>query len=372
MVVVGRARLDERSTRRRAGMVRQLEVERSGVLCAATASASDNGEVVGSAAEPDVAAAAAAAADVGATEVNASVAEGSNGAEATNTANGEVLDAEAVAGEVIEEDAAAAAATNGAEDEMDEDGEPLSLSAALAGLAAREDATALSTDLAALSEASLQLETRAREAEAASLEVNLSLSNAKESYLRLNADFDNFRKRTIREKEELATKGRGDVLEELLPLVDNFEMAAKSLKIETEGEEKINDAYQGLYKQMIDIMRKAGLSVVDGVGEPFNPEVHDAIMREPSSEFQEGVVMEEFRRGFKFGDRLLRPAMVKVAVAMEESAEEEDAGDSSDDAAADASSTEEAKDSTPEDDSSASDAAAEDGDGSEATDGEES
>ena len=357
-------------------MVRQLEVERSGVMCAATASASDNGEVVGSAAEPDVAAAAAAAAaaaDVGATEVNASVAEGSNGAEATNTAHGEVLDAEAVAGEVIEEDAAAAAAaTNGAEDEEDEDGEPLSLSAALAGLAAREDATALSTDLAALSEASLQLETRAREAEAASLEVNLSLSNAKESYLRLNADFDNFRKRTIREKEELATKGRGDVLEELLPLVDNFEMAAKSLKIETEGEEKINDAYQGLYKQMIDIMRKAGLSVVDGVGEPFNPEVHDAIMREPSSEFQEGVVMEEFRRGFKFGDRLLRPAMVKVAVAMEESAEEEDAGDSSDDAAADASSTEEAKDSTPEDDSSASDAAAEDGDGSEATDGEES
>ena len=210
-----------------------------------------------------------------------------------------------------------------------EEAEEKPVSAALGELAAEQGEGDLGARLGALAAASQQLEKRVKDAEAACLEVNLTLSTTKESYLRLNADFDNFRKRTIREKEEIATRGRGDVLEELLPLIDNFEMAAKSIKIETEGEEKINNSYQGLYRQMIEIMKKAGLSVVESVGRPFDPEIHDAIMREPTSEFGDGTVMEEFRRGFKFGDTLLRPAMVKVAVAEEEApaeaAEEEPA-----------------------------------------------
>ena len=244
-------------------------------------------------------------------------------------------DVEAQADEETEATAEAAGASEddaaGAGDEAEE--KPVS--ALLGDLAAEHEGGEddLGARLGALSAETQQLEKRVKEAEAACLEVNLTLSNTKESYLRLNADFDNFRKRTIREKEEIATRGRGDVLEELLPLIDNFEMAAKSIKIETEGEEKINNSYQGLYRQMIEIMKKAGLSVVESVGKPFDPEIHDAIMREPTSEFEDGSVMEEFRRGFKFGDTLLRPAMVKVAVAPEEDAAAEAGGDAGDAAA---------------------------------------
>ncbi|CAM6094875.1 unnamed protein product [Calypogeia fissa] len=138
-------------------------------------------------------------------------------------------------------------------------------------------------------------------------------NTAKERLLRLNADFDNFRKRTLTEKANLTTSVRSDVIETLLPMVDNFERAKASIKVETEGEEKIDKSYQSIYKQFVEIMKGLGVVAVETVGKPFDPNLHEAIMRDESSEYPEDIVVQEFRRGFCIGDKLLRPAMVKVS-----------------------------------------------------------
>lgn len=139
------------------------------------------------------------------------------------------------------------------------------------------------------------------------------LSTEKERFLRLNADFDNFRKRSEKEQLSLASNVQAEVIEKLLPIVDSFELAKAQIKIETEGEEKLNNSYQSIYKQLSEIMRALGVSVVETVGKLFDPMLHDAVMREESTEFEEGIIIEEFRRGFILGDKLLRPAMVKVS-----------------------------------------------------------
>ena len=157
------------------------------------------------------------------------------------------------------------------------------------------------------------LRKRAESAEKSAVAFEETLKSTKDQFVRLTADFENYRKRTQTEQENLKSSVKGDTLLELLPLVDNFELAKQQLKIETEGEQKIDAAYQGLYKQMVELFRGLGVEAVPGVGSPFDPEVHEAIMREHSDEFDDGVVMEEFRKGFQFKDRLLRPAMVKVA-----------------------------------------------------------
>ncbi|PIN20912.1 Molecular chaperone of the GrpE family [Handroanthus impetiginosus] len=144
---------------------------------------------------------------------------------------------------------------------------------------------------------------------------NLSeeLSYERERVLRISADFDNFRKRTERERLSLVTNAQGEVLESLLPVLDNFERAKAQLKVQTEGEEKINNSYQSIYKQFVEILGSLGVVPVETVGKPFDPMLHEAIMREDSTENEEGVVIEEYRKGFQIGERLLRPSMVKVS-----------------------------------------------------------
>ncbi|XP_057863544.1 uncharacterized protein LOC131071630 [Cryptomeria japonica] len=139
------------------------------------------------------------------------------------------------------------------------------------------------------------------------------LSAGKEKFLRLNADFDNFRKRSDKERLTLASNIQGEVIESLLPMVDNFERAKAQIKTETEGEEKIDKSYQGIYKQFVEIMKALRVTAVETVGKPFDPMLHEAIMQEESTSFEEGIIIQEFRRGFILGDRLLRPAMVKVS-----------------------------------------------------------
>ncbi|XVF42688.1 hypothetical protein PTKIN_Ptkin01aG0384700 [Pterospermum kingtungense] len=139
------------------------------------------------------------------------------------------------------------------------------------------------------------------------------LSADKDRILRISADFDNFRKRTERERLSLVTNAQGEVLENLLPVLDNFERAKAQIKVETEGEEKINNSYQSIYKQFMEILVSLGVEPVETVGNPFDPMLHEAIMREDSTEFEEGIILQEFRKGFKLGDRLLRPSMVKVS-----------------------------------------------------------
>ena len=107
----------------------------------------------------------------------------------------------------------------------------------------------------------------------------------KDRLLRLNADFDNFRKRSERERLAVASNVKGDVVNSLLPMVDNFERAKTQLKIENEGEQKIDSSYQGIYKQFVEIMKGLGVSAVETVGKQFDPNVCSNLTLKFSSSF---------------------------------------------------------------------------------------
>jgi molecular chaperone GrpE len=131
--------------------------------------------------------------------------------------------------------------------------------------------------------------------------------------LRRQAEFDNYRKRIERERSELYQHGREDVLLQFLPVVDNFERALSSLE-ESEGDaEALRRGVELIHKQFKDALSKLGLEPVEAVGHTFDPHVHEAVTTEVTDKHKENTVIEEFQRGYKIGDRLLRPAKVKVA-----------------------------------------------------------
>ncbi|MBD2360225.1 MULTISPECIES: nucleotide exchange factor GrpE [unclassified Anabaena] len=137
-------------------------------------------------------------------------------------------------------------------------------------------------------------------------------------YMRIAADFENYRKRTQKEKEELDVQVKRNTLMDLLPIVDNFERARAHLKPQTEGEMTIHKSYQGVYKQLVDSLKRLGVSPMRPEGQEFDPNLHEAVMREPTDEHPEGTVLEELVRGYYLGDRVLRHSMVKVAAPKED------------------------------------------------------
>lgn len=141
-------------------------------------------------------------------------------------------------------------------------------------------------------------------------------------YLRIAADFENFRRRTQREREELETQIKCNTVKELLPVVDNFERARSQIKPQTEGESNIHKSYQGVYKDMVDRLKKVGVAPMRSEGKEFDPNLHEAVMRQPTSEHPEGTVIEELMRGYTLDDKVLRHAMVKVAAPPEEGSSE--------------------------------------------------
>jgi molecular chaperone GrpE len=145
--------------------------------------------------------------------------------------------------------------------------------------------------------------------------------------VRIAADFDNFRKRTEREKGELELRVKRDAISELLPVIDSFERARTQIKPQTEQEVNIHKSYQGVYKQLVDCLKRVGVSPMRVEGQPFDPNYHDAIMREPTDAHEEGTIIEELRRGYLLGDLVLRHAMVKVAAPPEPAATTEPEAD---------------------------------------------
>jgi molecular chaperone GrpE len=136
--------------------------------------------------------------------------------------------------------------------------------------------------------------------------------------MRIAADFENYRKRTSKEKDELEVQIKGNTIIELLPVVDNFERARSQIKPQTEAEMTIHKSYQGVYKQLVEALKRLGVSAMRAEGQEFNPLLHEAVMREPTRDHAEGTVIEEFVRGYQLGDRVLRHAMVKVSALPEE------------------------------------------------------
>ncbi|NJN49571.1 MAG: nucleotide exchange factor GrpE [Alkalinema sp. RL_2_19] len=140
-------------------------------------------------------------------------------------------------------------------------------------------------------------------------------------HLRLAADFENFRRRTQKEKEDLEVQVKCSTINELLSVVDNFERARAQIKPQNDGEMALHKSYQGVYKDLVDRLKKVGVSPMRAEGQQFDPNYHNAVMREPTAEHPEGTVIEELMRGYVIGDRVLRHAMVKVATPPEEDGE---------------------------------------------------
>jgi molecular chaperone GrpE len=133
-------------------------------------------------------------------------------------------------------------------------------------------------------------------------------------YMRIAADFDNFRKRQQRDAEDLKLQLTCNTLGEILPVVDNFERARQQLNPESEEAQALHRSYQGLYKQLVDVLKQLGVSPMRVEGEEFDPNLHEAVLREPSDEHPEDVVIEELQRGYHLEGRVLRHAMVKVSM----------------------------------------------------------
>ncbi|XP_042507435.1 protein GrpE [Macadamia integrifolia] len=139
------------------------------------------------------------------------------------------------------------------------------------------------------------------------------ITSGRVKYLRLQADFENYRKRSDKEHLTLTSDAQEEVIRSLLQIVDNFEKVKLQIRPETEKEKKIDTSYQGIYKQFVEIMRSKQVAIVPTVGKPFDPSFHEAIAREESQEFKEGIIIQEVRRGFLIGGKLLRAAIVKVS-----------------------------------------------------------
>ena len=133
-------------------------------------------------------------------------------------------------------------------------------------------------------------------------------------YMRIAADFDNFRKRQARDQDDLRQQLVCSTLTEILPVVDNFERARQQLNPEGEEAQALHRSYQGLYKQLVDALKQQGVARMEVVGQEFDPTLHEAVLREENQEHAEDIVCEELQRGYHRDGRVLRHAMVKVSM----------------------------------------------------------
>ena len=133
-------------------------------------------------------------------------------------------------------------------------------------------------------------------------------------YMRIAADFDNFRKRQSRDQDDIRQQLVCSTLSEILPVVDNFERARQQLNPEGEEAQALHRSYQGLYKQLVDVLKQQGVARMEVVGQLFDPTLHEAVLREESTEQPEDVVIEELQRGYHLNGKVLRHALVKVSM----------------------------------------------------------
>jgi molecular chaperone GrpE len=133
----------------------------------------------------------------------------------------------------------------------------------------------------------------------------------RDQFLRLRAEFENFRKRTERERIQFASRANAGLMEELLPVLDHFQLALKQAN-GNDGE-SFRAGVELIFKQLFDTLAKYGLEHIPAEGEPFDPQVHEALMTEPSTEHEEGIVIQELQAGYTLKGHVLRPSRVKVS-----------------------------------------------------------
>lgn len=142
-------------------------------------------------------------------------------------------------------------------------------------------------------------------------ELEAKLEEEEDRFLRLRADFDNMRRRNQLDKEAAVKYRSQNLLTDLLPVIDNFERA---LQVEVTSEDAVA-LYKGIemvYNSLIEATKKEGLEIIPATGEPFDPNVHQAVMQEQDADQESGIVLKELQKGYKLKDRVIRPSMVSV------------------------------------------------------------
>lgn len=138
------------------------------------------------------------------------------------------------------------------------------------------------------------------------LEKELEALNDK--YLRLVAEYDNYRKRTAKEKESIYPEAKVSVVAAFLPVLDNLERA-----LATAGDDPIYEGVKMISKQFVETLKATGVEEIPAVGEKFDPNMHNAVMHIDDESYGENEIVEEFQKGYRLGDRIIRYSMVKVA-----------------------------------------------------------
>lgn len=147
-------------------------------------------------------------------------------------------------------------------------------------------------------------------AESETEKLQKELAAAKEAHIRTLAEYDNYRKRSTKEKQAAYGDAKADCIKELLPMMDNFERAIATEATDVEGFKK---GVEMIFKNFTDVLSKLGVEAFGEKGEKFDPNIHNGVMHVEDEELPENSVAEVFSKGYKLGDRILRPAMVKVA-----------------------------------------------------------
>ena len=146
-------------------------------------------------------------------------------------------------------------------------------------------------------------------------ELQAKYDNLNNQYIRLAADFDNYRKRQAQERENLLKYGAENTLKQLIEVLDNFDRGQKAVE-NIEDCQKIKDSFNLVLKQMKDTLTKIGLETIETEGKEFDPNFHEAVMQTPTSEHPEGTIINELQKGYKIGDKVLRASLVNVATAV--------------------------------------------------------
>ena len=126
------------------------------------------------------------------------------------------------------------------------------------------------------------------------------------------AEFDNFRKRTEKEKTQMFETGAKSIVEKILPVVDNFERGLAAVTEEEKGTPFV-EGMEKIYKQMMTVLEEAGVKPIEAVGQEFDPNLHNAVMHVEDEEFGENIIAEEFQKGYTYRDSVVRHSMLKVA-----------------------------------------------------------
>lgn len=176
------------------------------------------------------------------------------------------------------------------------------------------------TELQPVSKTEIESETEQKEESSEGIEEDNNSKLQEEydklnnQYIRLAADFDNYRKRQAQERESLLKYGAEETMKKLIEVLDNFDRGLKAIE-KIEDCQQVKDSYALVCKQMYETLNKLGLEIIEAEGQEFDPNYHEAVMQTPTSEYPENQIITQLQKGYKLGDKVLRAALVNVATS---------------------------------------------------------